>query len=167
MDDKVKVRTRGRVVAELRGPDGVLKQRVVTHNLVTDVGDQYFAEIARSGAPIAMAAADNMKCGDTDTPPQKNGAGSFTPVAEYIANSAHAHDGWVVGGTADSIRAIHTWAAGEATATHRTVSIVDNLVNAGEADATNTISDANYGADVVKLAADTLQVTWTITFLGA
>ncbi len=152
---------------ELRGPDGKLKQRLVGRNLVTDEGDQYCAEIVRAGAPIAMGAADNMKCGDTDTASAKNGAGSFVPVAEYIANSAHAHDGWVVGGTANSIRAIHLWAAGEATGTHRTVSIVDNLVNAGEADATNTISHHNYGADVVKLAADTLQVTWTITFLGA
>ena len=166
---KSKVGIRGEVVAELRGPDGKLKQRIVTHNLVTDEGDTYFAEMARTGAPISMGAADNMKCGSTDVAAAKNGAGSFIAVGTppYIAGSAHAHDGWVVGATADSIKAIHTWAAGEATATHRVVSIVDNVVNAGEADATNTIAYANYGADVVKLAADTLEVTWTITFLGA
>ena len=162
-----RVQTRGEVIAEVRGPDGRLKQRVVTHNIVTDEGDTYCAEIVRSGAPISMGACANMKCGDTNTAVAKNGAGSFTPVGEYIAGSAHAHDGWVVGATADSIKAIHTWAAGEATDTHWTVSLVDNLANAGEADATNTMAIANYGAAVVKAAADTLQVTWTITFLGA
>ena len=162
-----KVQTRGEVVAEVRGPDGMLKQRVVTHNVVTDVGDDYCAEMVYNGAPVTMAAMDNMKCGDTNTGTAKNGVGSFTPVGEYIAGSAHAHDGWNVGGTSDSARAIHTWAAGEATDTHWTISLVDNLANAGEADATNTMAIANYGAAVVKAAADTLQVTWTITFLGA
>ena len=33
----------GEVVAELRGPDGDLKARCEVHNLVTAVGDQYYA----------------------------------------------------------------------------------------------------------------------------
>ena len=159
---------RGEVIAKVRGSDGHLKQRVVTNNLVTDVGDQYFAEMARNGAPIAMGAAANMKCGDTDTASAKNGAGSFIPAGEYIDGSDHAHDGWEVGGTADSIKAIHTWDAGEATGTHWTVSITDATTgDAGEADASNTITHANWGAAVEKEAEDTLEVTWTITFLGA
>jgi hypothetical protein len=36
----------GHVVAEMFGPDGELKARVEVHNLVTDVGDQYYGDRA-------------------------------------------------------------------------------------------------------------------------
>ncbi|MBK9029314.1 MAG: hypothetical protein IPN98_16535 [Propionivibrio sp.] len=37
------VRIVGHVVAEMFGPDGVLKARVESHNLITAVGDQLYA----------------------------------------------------------------------------------------------------------------------------
>lgn len=159
-----KMTTRGEVIAELRGPDGNLKQRIVTHNLVTDYGDQWAAELARGAVPASIPLG--FKCASDNVAVAKNGAGSYIDSG-YIAGSYHAFDGWAAGGTVDSIRNTHTWAAGEATATHRRVgfsSDAGNNVDDAEADC---IAVANYGADVVKLAADTLQVTWTITFLGA
>lgn len=37
---------KGHVIAELWGPDGVLKNRVEVDNLITDVGDQYYGDRA-------------------------------------------------------------------------------------------------------------------------
>ena len=162
-----RIRIRGRMAYELRGPDGRIKARGVTHNLVTANGDQYCAKKLYS-APTAMA---NMKLGTAETAPDKSGVGSFIAVGDYIAGSAHACDeaSPKAGGTNDIVTFIHTWAAGEATnATINRVAIVDNVTNAGEADATHTLATALLNPRPVnKGASDTLKVTWNITFLGA
>jgi hypothetical protein len=157
----------GRMAYELRGPDGRIKARGVTHNLVTGNGDQYCAKKLYS-APTLMTA---MKLGTATTAPAKTGAGSFVAVADYVSGSAHACDesSPKAGGTNDIVTFIHTWAAGEATnSTINRVAIVDNTTDAGEADATHTLSAALMNpAPVAKGAADTLKITWNITFLGA
>ena len=57
---KSKMEARGKVTAEVFGSDGVLKQRVITHNLITDVGDTYCAQVLRAAVSMGMA---DMKCG--------------------------------------------------------------------------------------------------------
>ena len=44
MIKKARMQMRGEVIAELRSPDGKLKQREVTHNLVTERGDFFAAQ---------------------------------------------------------------------------------------------------------------------------
>lgn len=58
-DDQAGIK--GTVVAELRGPDGELKARCVTHNLVTDVGDQYYGDraINAQGSAKTITAITN------------------------------------------------------------------------------------------------------------
>jgi hypothetical protein len=163
-----KIRIVGRVVAELYGPDGRLKQREEVHNLVTDNGDAYCASKVYGGSPTAMA---NMKLGIATTAAAKNGAGSFTAVAsDYISGSAKALDATFPkqGASANIAQYQATWAAGVATnATINSVSITDNVTDAGEAGATHTLARAVFSGAINKGAADSLVVTWNITFLGA
>lgn len=161
-----KVGLRGEVIAELRGPDGEIKQRLVTHNLVTDVGDAKFA------AAIYTAAYSGwgMKLGTATTAAAKNGAGSFVAVADYVSGSAKALDDSTPkqGASANIVQFRRLWAAGEATANNiNRVGLVDNTTDAGEADATHTIATSVFSAAINKAAADTLTVTWNITLLGA
>lgn len=152
----------GHVVAELYGPDGKLKQREETHNLVTDVGDIYLAQLAYGD----KWATNGLKLGSASTAAAKNGAGAFPAVADYIDGSAHAPT-LAVGASANILKLTHTWAAGEATGTIRRMGWVNNTTNAGEADATLTAAMTVFTADIPKGASDTLAITWNITFLGA
>jgi len=157
-----RVGIRGHVIAELFGPDGRLKQREETHNLVTDVGDIYLAQCPY-GTPWAV---NGLKLGSASTAAAKDGAGSFNAVADYISGSAHAPT-LAVGASANILKITHTWAAGEATGTIRRMGWVDNTTDAGEADASNTAAMTVFDADIPKGASDTLAITWNITFLGA
>lgn len=157
---------RGLVVAELFGPDGKLKQRVETDNLVTDVGDVYFS----SRAYTNYDTTTGFKLGTATTAASKSGAGSFIATADYVSGSAKAPDesSPKAGATANIVQVIRTWAAGEGTnSTINRVMWGDNTTDAGEADATHTWATAVFAGQIVKGAADTLKVTWNITFLGA
>ena len=161
-----KVGLRGVVTAEVHGPDGKLKQREVTHNIVTDQGDKFAA------AAIFTAAYSTwgMKLGTATTTAAKNGAGSFVAAGDYISGSAQALDDSTpkAGATDDICQFRNQWAAGEATsATINRVSICDNTTDAGEADATGTMAIAVFSSTIDKGASDTLTVTWNITYLGA
>jgi len=164
---KSKTVLRGKVSYKLIGPDGKVKQEGVTHNLVTANGDQYCAAKLYS-APTAMA---NMKLGSAETAAAKSGAGSYIATGDYVSGSAKACDesSPKAGGTNDIVYFARTWAAGEATASNiNRVAIVNNVSDAGEADATGTLAIALLDPKPVnKGADDTLKVTWEITFLGA
>lgn len=156
----------GVVVAELRGPDGRLKQKKVVNNLVTGQGDKFAAAAFYSAAYSAWG----MKLGTATTEASKSGAGSFVAVADYVSGSAKALDDSTpkAGATDDIVQFRRLWAAGEGTnATINRVSICDNTTNAGEADATHTFAIAVFSGAINKGAADTLTVTWNVTLLGA
>lgn len=161
--EKLQIRTN--VVAELRGPDGRLKQREEVHNLVTDVGDNYLASLAYGTAGWTY----RMKTGSASTAAAKNGAGSFVAAGDYNSGSAHAMDATYpkVGASTNISQYKVSWTAGQNTNTIRRVSLVDNATDAGEADATHTMATAVFAADIPKSAGDTLQVVWTVTFTGA
>jgi len=157
---------RGEVIAELRGPDGKIKQRQVTHNIVTDVGDDF----AAAAIYTAAYATWGMKLGTATTAAAKTGAGSFQAVADYVSGSAKALDDSTpkAGVSNDIAQFRRLWAAGEGTdPTINRVSIVDNTTDAGEADATHTYAIAVFAAQIAKGADDTLTVTWNVTYLGA
>jgi len=157
---------RGEVIAVLRGPDGKIKQRQVTHNLVTEQGDFFAAQAIFTAA----YATWGMKLGTASTAAAKDGAGGFIAVGDYVDGSAKALDDSTpkAGATDDIVQFRRLWAAGEGTsATINRVAIVDNTTNAGEADEAHTYAIAVFAAQIAKGADDTLTVTWNVTYLGA
>lgn len=157
----------GEVIAELRGPDGKVKQRQVTHNLVTDVGDKFAAAAMYTSA----YATWGMKLGIANTAASKSGAGSFIAVVDdYISGSNKALDDSTpkAGATDDICQFRRLYAAGEGTnATINRVCICGNTADNGEADADDTYATAVFAAQIAKGADDTLTVTWNVTYLGA
>jgi len=160
---------KGVVVAELRGPDGKLKARCEVDNLVTSVGDQYYAGRAAlaSGLP---AQVTGFRLGTGSTAVAKTGAGSY--VVTYLATSNKANDATFPTAVAGVVTYKRTYAAGEATTASPITEVVlnnDTIANdnATTATAANTISRALLTGIGSKGAADTLTVTWTHTLLGA
>lgn len=159
----------GVVVAELRGPDGELKARCETHNLVTAVGDQYYAGRAALSTGLP-AQVTGFRLGTGSTAVAKTGAGAA--VVTYLATSNKANDSGfptVVGGVVTWKR---TYAPGEATSASPITEVVLNTDtiandNATTATAANTISRALLTGIGSKAAGDTLTITWQQTILGA
>lgn len=161
-----KMGLKGVVIAELRGPDGKLKQREVTHNLVTDQGDDF----AKSAIYTAAYTTWGMKLGTATTGADKSGAGAYIAVGDYISGSAQALDDSTPkeGASGDICQFRRLWAAGEGTSsTINRVAIVDNTSDAGEADATHTFAISVFASTINKGASDTLTVTWNVTYTGA
>jgi len=163
---KDKMSLRGTVIAEVRDKNGNLKQRQVTHNIVTDQGDDF----AKSAIYTAAYSTWGMKLGTATTEASKSGAGSFIATADYVSGSAQALDDSTPkqGASAIICQFRRLWAAGEGTSnTINRVAIVDNTTDAGEADATHTFAIAVFAAQIAKGADDTLTVTWNVTYTGA
>lgn len=164
---KDRIRLKSRVVFELRGPDGKLKDRRVIHNLVTDNGDAYIASRMRTTTTVMTA----IMLGRTSTAAAKSGAGSFISTTDYVTGSKLACDNGspAVGGTARVTHYERTWAAGVGTeAAIQRAAVVDNTTDAGEADGTHTLAIAVLpNAPINKTATDTLKVTWDVTITGA
>ena len=163
---KDKMVMRGVVIAELRDKNGKLKQREVTHNIVTDQGDDF----AKSAIYTAAYGAWGMKLGTASTAASKSGAGSFIAVGDYVSGSAQALDDSTPkeGSSADICQFRRLWAAGQGTDnTINRVAIVNNTTDAGEGDASGTYAIAVFAAQIAKGADDTLTVTWNVDYTGA
>jgi len=163
---KSSMKMRGVVTAILRGPDGKVKQKSVTHNLVTDQGDIFAGDAMYTAAYSTWG----MKLGTATTAASKDGAGSFIATGDYVAGSAQALDDSTPkeGASANIVQFRRLWAAGEGTdATINRVAIVDNTTAAGEADASHTYAISVFSGNINKGADDTLTVTWNVTYLGA
>jgi hypothetical protein len=160
----------GHGVAELRGPDGELKQVVEFKNLITDRGDEYYG---KRGAGASETAATGMRLGTGGaTAPSKNGAGSA--IVTYTSGSNQALSGSPSvsdkgAGAGYRIEYAATWAAGTATANGINEVVITNespLTNIAGA-AANTIARGLLSPVVNKGAGDTLTVTWRHDFQGA
>lgn len=157
---------RGVVVAELRDEHGNLKARCETHNLITSVGDQYYAGRAAlsSGLP---AQVTGMKLGTGSTAVAKSGAGAA--LVTYLSNSHQAIDGGYPTAASGVVTWRATYAAGKATTASpitEAVLCTDTLADATST-AANTIARVLLSGIGSKGASDTLTVTWTHTLLGA
>ena len=158
---------KGVVVAELRGPDGKLKSRCETRNLITAVGDQYYAGRAVLSSSLP-AQVTGMKLGAGSTAVAKTGAGAA--LVTYLSDSNQALTGGyptAVGGVATFVA---TWAAGKATTASpiTEVVLVTETISADDTStAAETISRALLTGIASKAAGDSLTVTWTHTILGA
>ena len=160
---------KGVVVAELRDGDGNLKVRCETHNLVTAVGDQYYAGRAAlsSGLPNQVTG---FRLGSGTVAPSKTGAGSA--LNAYIPGSNKPCDAGFPTAAGGVVTFKRTYAPGEATTTSAVTEVVlntDNISNdnANTATSANTIARALLTGISSKGAADTLTITWTHTILGA
>lgn len=157
----------GTVTAVLTGPDGREKAHCVTHNLVTAVGDQYYAGRAALSTGLP-AQVTGFKLGTGSTAVAKTGAGAA--LVTYLSGSNKANDSGFPTATGGVVTWKRTYAAGEAT----TASPITEVVLVTETiatDATSTEADTIARALLTgigsKGASDTLTITWSHTLLGA
>lgn len=149
--------------------NGDVKSEGETHNLVTAVGDQYYAGRAAlsSGLP---AQVTGFRLGTGSTAASKTGAGAA--VVTYLATSNKANDGGFPTAVGGVVTWKRTYAPGEATSASPITEAVLNTDtiandNATTATAANTIARALIAGVASKAAGDTLILTWTHTLLGA
>jgi hypothetical protein len=157
----------GHVVAELFGPDGKLKQREETHNLMTTLGDIYVAQ--RMYSTQSLITPWYMKTGTGSTAVDKASSGSFIADAQYNDGSAIGMVSTYpkAGASANVATFQCLWPATAGYVyTIRRVSLTDNNENAGDTVESGSMAIALFGADIPKEATDTLTVTWNMTFAG-
>lgn len=159
---------RGHGVAELRGPDGELKQRVEFDNLVTRVGDQMYGERA-SGVTSPPAAPTGMQLGTGTTTPSKTGAGAAIVTLVTASLVAIGTPTSSLATASRRIQYVTTWTAGVATANDiAEVALVNQSTGTQTvAPEAATISRALLSPTVNKAAGDSLTVTWNHDLLGS
>lgn len=161
---------RGWVEVELLDEEGRTKLHFVTHNLITEVGDEYYGERA-AGIASPPAQVSGMRLGTGTTAVAKTGAGAA--IVTYVSGSSIAIDGGfptsALSGSSRRIQWKTTWAAGVATATGIAEVVITNEATLTDVagSAANTISRALLSPVVNKAAGDTLAVTWNHDLLGA
>lgn len=163
----------GTLILERFDEDGKLLERFEGRNLVTDFGDQVYAERG-AGLGGAPAAATGMKLGTGSTAVAKTGAGAA--LVTYLAGSNKAFDATYPqssqpggAGTARRITYKRTYAAGEATtASPITEAAIVNEVISSDTTSTagETLSRVLVTGISAKGATDTLTATWNHDFLG-
>jgi hypothetical protein len=140
---------RGHVVAEVFGPDGELKQREETDNLVVTSGKNHIADQLKSSP--AQAAMGWMAIGTGATAPA---AGDTLLGAEIDRNALTSRTA-----AGNVVTYVGNWAAGDGTNAAIAEAGIFNVVTA------NTITmlaRATFTA-INKGSSDTLQITWTVT----
>lgn len=147
---------------------GYLLGESVEDNIVTQVGDQAYAERAANiGAP---AAPTGMKLGTGSTAPSKTGAGS--QMTTYLTNSHQAFDATyptsALQGASRRIWYRTTWPAGKATSAGAIAEccIVNNTLADATALSANTVSRALVTGVPSKSATDVIIADWTHDFGG-
>ena len=159
-------------VVELFGPDGELKYSEPFVNLITTVGDEYYARRAAAGIGTPNLAqptlANGMKLGTGTTAEAKSGAGAALVTYETASNNLFdaTHPALIneTGDTGWSVEYKTSWAAGDVTDTAlREVVIVTDAATNATSTAANTISRALFGP-VNKGSSDSLVITWKHTF---
>lgn len=158
----------GLMTVELFDRFGELKQAEVVKNLITQVGDQAYAE--RGAGIMTLGAPTGIRLGTGTTATAKTGAGAA--MVTYVAGSSIAFDATypqsALNGSARRITYRCTWAAGVATAMGIAEAVITNIAIADVAGAAaNTVARALLSSAVNKEASDSLVVTWTHDAEGA
>jgi len=164
---------KGHVVAELRGPDGELKARCETDNLITDTGDIFYGSRAIAGINTngvsAAAQPSGMQIGTGSTAVAKSGAGAA--MVTYLIGQAFDSTfptGADVAGSGYTATYKTTYAAGTGTtasAITEACIVTGTVTTAGTT--STTIARVLLTGIASKGASDTLTVTWTHTLLGS
>lgn len=147
----------------LRNGDGEISHEAICHNIITQVGNQYYADRAANigGAPGQVTG---MRLGTGTTAAATTGAGAA--IVTYTSGSQAAiagsfPTGGAGGGTSRRITWKSSWAAGVATATLNEAVITNEATLTDVAGtAANTISRVVLSPAVAKGASDTLDLTW-------
>lgn len=157
----------GWVVAEVTGPDGQVKSRCATRNLITTAGDNVYVGRG-SGASGAAAAPTGMKLGAGSTAVAKTGAGAA--LVTYLSGSNKAFDSTFPSVSGNVATYKRTYAAGEATTASpitEAVIVNDTIGTDATSAAANTVARVLLTGIGSKGASDTLTITWTHTITGA
>ena len=144
-----KVGIKGTCCIRLLGPDGKLKEERIIHNTVTELGDAHVADAMSDQGEgalgyIAVGTGSGQGTGDTG-------------LATSLDRNAITSTTQGAGAADNDVVYVGDWTAGDGTGaiTEAGILLADN----------NTT--LNYYADfavINKGAADTLQITWTVTF---
>jgi len=153
-------------ISELRGPDGELKLVLPFANLITDVGDAYYAARGIGTSTGAGTPPTGMQIGSGVTAVSKAGAGAAT----VTLLNGRAFDSALTNnnlGTGLGVEIVHvcTYPAGTGTGTVQEAVITNGTIGTTSA-AANTIARILTGA-ITKAAGDSLAITWRHKFLGA
>jgi hypothetical protein len=158
-----RVTVRGTIVAVVKGPDGRVKQREVTKNIVTDDGSQWYAE--RGPATPVMTEGfltGIMELGTAGNAPvvgsdRSDMTAKLTPQKAMTSGYPKVNDTDVDNGSGgvDVLTWLAQWAGGEATdAAIDRVLITNTSPGASE----NCLSYGVFPAPVNKGGSDTLKV---------
>jgi hypothetical protein len=157
----------GTVTAVLTDEHGNVKAECVTHNLVTAVGDQYYAGRAALSTGLP-AQVTGFKLGTGSTAVAKTGAGAA--LVTYLSGSNKANDSGFPTATGGVVTWKRTYAAGEATTASpitEVALVTETIANDDTSTAAETIARALLTGIGSKGASDTLTITWSHTLLGA
>lgn len=151
-------------VAEVSGPDGQVKESVPFTNVVTDVGDLFYANRATL---VATTALTGMQIGSGTTVASKAGPGAA--IVTLLAGQAFDAGFPAVNnlGAGLGVEAVYkaTYAAGVGTGTVAEVVVTNGAIGTAST-AAATISRVVLGTAVAKAAGDSLAVTYRTKFLG-
>lgn len=145
VDDRMEMR--GRVVVELVGADGKLKERREVDNLVVTAGKNHIAD-QLSSSP-GGSAMSHMAVGTGSTAPA---AGDTTLGSEIDRNALTSRTD-----STNVVTYVGDWAAGDATNSAIAEAGIFNASSSGTMLARATFTAINKGA------SDTLKITWTVT----
>lgn len=159
----------GTISFELFDEYGNLKEAREFPNLVTQVGDQYYAERA-AGVAGAPALVTGMQLGTGTTAVAKTGAGAaiVTLAPSTLVAISPTTPVSSLSGSSRRLTYSCSFGAGVGTATLQEIALVNQSVGTQTvAPASATIARALIPGGQVKGAGDTLNVTWYHDFLGA
>lgn len=162
---------RGEVTLECFDEDGNLRWSHTTKNLITTIGDNYYAAMAMALVSPANTAQPTkvscMKLGSVASPATDAKTGTGAGIETYVSGSNNAFDATYPQVSSNVITYRTTWSAGDAT--NSTLSNV--AICFTNADSTSAAADCIARAVISptrnKQAGDTLVASWTHTFLGA
>ncbi len=173
-DEKVYIG--GQVIAIVRDEKtGVLKGRYVTHNIVTDAGDEYYAEAgAQHGGESVTNAFDSMSLGTSASgaPGKASDSDTLTEIAStnklVKATYPKTNDTGDADNTGDAVDAV-TWTFEWAGADFNSTVITDGVIVVGALGAAEPLLThfEFTGGVFTKGATDTLKVIVNHTFLGS
>lgn len=154
---------RGQLHVVLTGPDGEVKYDRFVKNVITQIGDQRYAE-AGAGISGPPAAPTGMQLGTGTTAPAKTGTGAAS-IGNVVANSlvAIGTPTSALNGSVRRITYTATWPAGTATANGISeVALVNQSTGTQTVAPTSaSLSRALLSPTVNKGTGDSLSITYT------
>lgn len=154
---------RGTLEVVLTGPDGEVKDRRTTFNIITTIGEQMYGE--RGAGITTTAVPTGMALGTGTTAVAKTGAGAalVTPISGSAVALTGGYPQSSIPSTVRRITYQVLWAAGTATASGIAEVVLQNgsaTTVPTAAATTNIVSRALLSPVVNKGASDTLTITW-------